>query len=178
MKTPPVSTKHDGRGRSESKKDDVAAVGIRYKTKPYKNLKNGTAKKAHLTHKTAPNRTMLTPTFHIQEEIIRRLPVKPLVRFRTISKVWKSLIDNSEFIVAHIIRHTQQQIGEVNDTIPQQTFVTTLPKFVKLPDVKKWSVALMGCFGQESILGFGVHPLTSDPKMIEIIHFTSKIMGK
>ncbi|KAJ0555463.1 putative F-box domain-containing protein [Helianthus annuus] len=40
--------------------------------------------------------------FEIQEEIIRRvLPVKSLIRFRSVSKEWKSLIDSPEFITTH-----------------------------------------------------------------------------
>ncbi|KAK9067737.1 hypothetical protein SSX86_011848 [Deinandra increscens subsp. villosa] len=40
--------------------------------------------------------------FEIQEEIIKRVhPAKPLIRFRSVSKQWKSLIDSSEFITHH-----------------------------------------------------------------------------
>ncbi|GJW60406.1 ribonuclease H-like domain-containing protein, partial [Tanacetum coccineum] len=35
--------------------------------------------------------------FDIQTEIIKRAPVKSVIRFRTVSKSWKSLIDSSEF---------------------------------------------------------------------------------
>ncbi|KAK9068223.1 hypothetical protein SSX86_012334 [Deinandra increscens subsp. villosa] len=44
--------------------------------------------------------------FEIQEQIIKRLPVKSLVRFRSVSKQWKSLIESSDFIIDH---QTQQQ---------------------------------------------------------------------
>ncbi|KAJ0714025.1 putative F-box domain-containing protein [Helianthus annuus] len=40
--------------------------------------------------------------FEIQEEIIKRvLPVKSLIRFRSVLKEWKSLIDSPEFITHH-----------------------------------------------------------------------------
>ncbi|KAK9077307.1 hypothetical protein SSX86_005644 [Deinandra increscens subsp. villosa] len=35
--------------------------------------------------------------FELQLEIIKRLPVEPLLRFRSVSKTWKSLIDSSDF---------------------------------------------------------------------------------
>ncbi|XP_076942650.1 F-box protein CPR1-like [Bidens hawaiensis] len=36
--------------------------------------------------------------FEIQVEIIKRLPLKSLVQFRTVSKTWKSMIDDADFI--------------------------------------------------------------------------------
>ncbi|KAJ0639590.1 putative F-box domain-containing protein [Helianthus annuus] len=46
--------------------------------------------------------------FEIQEEIIKRvLPVKSLIRFRSVSKQWKSLIESSEFITEHSVNPTQ-----------------------------------------------------------------------
>ncbi|KAJ0781549.1 putative F-box domain-containing protein [Helianthus annuus] len=36
--------------------------------------------------------------FEIQEEIIKKLPVKSLIQFRSVSKPWKSLIDSTDFI--------------------------------------------------------------------------------
>ncbi|KAL4562678.1 hypothetical protein LXL04_026708 [Taraxacum kok-saghyz] len=86
--------------------------------------------------------------FHIQEEIMKRLPVKSLLQFRTVSKTWKSLIDSSDFITAHIFhRHTQQHhllasyanpMDETqyvsfidDDTLPKQRSIHTLPPFLK-----------------------------------------------
>nr|GEV49760.1 hypothetical protein [Tanacetum cinerariifolium] len=46
--------------------------------------------------------------FEIQLEIIKRVPdVKSLIRFRSVSKPWKSFIDSSEFISGYGTRDTQ-----------------------------------------------------------------------
>ncbi|GKD84654.1 F-box protein-like protein, partial [Tanacetum coccineum] len=46
--------------------------------------------------------------FDIQMEIIKRVPdVKSLIRFRAVSKPWKSFIENSKFITGYGVRHTQ-----------------------------------------------------------------------
>lgn len=47
--------------------------------------------------------------FEIQVEIIKRLPVKPLLQFRTVSKTWKSVIDSSKFIGDYGARHIEPQ---------------------------------------------------------------------
>ncbi|MFS8015869.1 putative F-box domain-containing protein [Helianthus anomalus] len=36
--------------------------------------------------------------FEIQEEIMNMLPVKSLLRFRSVCKAWSSLIESSDFI--------------------------------------------------------------------------------
>ena len=46
--------------------------------------------------------------FEIQTEIIKRVPdVKSLIRFRAVSKPWKSFIDRSQFIAGYRARETQ-----------------------------------------------------------------------
>ncbi|MFS8008005.1 putative F-box domain-containing protein [Helianthus anomalus] len=48
--------------------------------------------------------------FELQAEIIKRvLPIKSLIRFRSVSKQWKSMIDSSEFITHHTLNHSQPQ---------------------------------------------------------------------
>ncbi|XP_071735643.1 uncharacterized protein [Rutidosis leptorrhynchoides] len=47
--------------------------------------------------------------FEIQIEIIKRLHVKPLVRCRSVSKSWKSIIDSSDFIANYHLCNTQLQ---------------------------------------------------------------------
>ncbi|KAD6455095.1 hypothetical protein E3N88_09801 [Mikania micrantha] len=43
----------------------------------------------------------------IQVEIIKRVPVKSLIRFRSVSKQWKTVIDSSEFISDHCVNQSQ-----------------------------------------------------------------------
>ncbi|KAJ0818427.1 putative F-box domain-containing protein [Helianthus annuus] len=45
--------------------------------------------------------------FELQVEIIKRVPVKSLLQFRSVSKQWKSLIYSSEFIADHTLKHSQ-----------------------------------------------------------------------
>nr|XP_043633024.1 putative F-box protein At1g47790 [Erigeron canadensis] len=42
----------------------------------------------------------------IQMEIIQRIPdIKSVIRCRSVSKAWKSMIDSKEFVTAHTLRH-------------------------------------------------------------------------
>nr|XP_043635021.1 F-box/kelch-repeat protein At3g06240-like [Erigeron canadensis] len=42
----------------------------------------------------------------VQEEILKRLPVKPLIQFRSVSKQWRSFIDSPDFIASYGVRQT------------------------------------------------------------------------
>ena len=83
--------------------------------------------------------------FDIQSEIMKRLPVKSLIQFRSVSKQWKSLIDNAEFIKNYHINQTNPQhhqllrynVGNLqaytsiidnNSTFPQDKFHLTAPE--------------------------------------------------
>ncbi|MFS8028967.1 putative F-box domain-containing protein [Helianthus anomalus] len=46
--------------------------------------------------------------FELQELIINKLPVEPLIRFRSVCKAWKS--DSSDFILHHITQQKQQHL--------------------------------------------------------------------
>lgn len=88
--------------------------------------------------------------FHIQVDIIKLLPVKSLIRFRAVSKSWKSFIDSSEVLAHTGNRQTHQHrlliryidvvgidveeyeikyvsIVDDDDTFPQQKCVPTFP---------------------------------------------------
>lgn len=89
--------------------------------------------------------------FEIQLEIIKKLPdVKSLIRFRSVSKPWKSFIDSSEFITSYGSRPTNRLllsykeavdpyevkyvyfVDDVNDTLTlQQDFAPALTDFMK-----------------------------------------------
>ncbi|KAJ0903547.1 putative F-box domain-containing protein [Helianthus annuus] len=169
--------------------------------------------------------------FELQEEIIKRvLPVKSLIRFRSVSKQWKSLIDSSEFITHHTLNHAQPQhllvryitrasrfrfvsddkcLREVkyvsivdDDSFPHHKFSPVVPPTVNLRahpfmlDCSHGLVCLHGwsrdrvkrkklivlwnplirksvCISipdhqRDDVIGFGVCPKTSDPKIVKI----------
>ncbi|GJX53792.1 F-box domain containing protein [Tanacetum coccineum] len=62
--------------------------------------------------------------FEIQSEIIKKLPVKSLLQFRSVSKQWKSFIDCREFIKTY---HPNPQhhllVGYTLDTVPTYTSI-------------------------------------------------------
>ncbi|KAJ0864282.1 putative F-box domain-containing protein [Helianthus annuus] len=83
--------------------------------------------------------------FELQQLIINKLPVEPLIRFRTVCKAWKSLIDSSDFIRNHIKQQNQQHLlvryqdaelkyvsipDNDTDTFPQNTASVTVPQSV------------------------------------------------
>nr|XP_043634651.1 putative F-box protein At1g47790 [Erigeron canadensis] len=87
--------------------------------------------------------------FEIQQKIMKKLPVKSLLQFRTVSKKWKSFIDSAEFIHGYnnkqqqqhhiLVRYDDPQLSEEqfvsiidNHTFPQCKISPTVPVPVKL----------------------------------------------
>ncbi|KAI3725460.1 hypothetical protein L1987_65248 [Smallanthus sonchifolius] len=84
--------------------------------------------------------------FEIQAQIIKNLPVKSLIQFRSVSKTWKSLIDSSDFVKHYSGQHTRMQHLVVtyddpdrerkyvsiadDETLPQHKVSPTIPPLV------------------------------------------------
>ncbi|GKA36266.1 putative F-box domain-containing protein [Tanacetum coccineum] len=103
---------------------------------------------------------------HIQVEIMKRLPVISLIRFRSVSKQWKSVIDGPEFIADHCViqHHTQSHrhlllsylesgvpsvvrylsIVDDDDTFPHQKALMTSPMSVNFFSQQSSFVAVSG----------------------------------
>ncbi|GJR52459.1 putative pentatricopeptide repeat-containing protein [Tanacetum coccineum] len=156
--------------------------------------------------------------FDIQSEIMKRLPVKSLIQFRSVSKKWKSFIDSPKFIKNYHITHTNPQHHLLvrceldtsqtctsiidNNTFPQQKVPLTAPESLSLlrntltlssidgllyfcgdvdsktrmaviwnPTVRKSvgiAIPIPKAGYKRIIVGFGVCPDTSDPKLVKI----------
>ncbi|XP_071717865.1 F-box only protein 8-like [Rutidosis leptorrhynchoides] len=110
----------------------------------------------------------------IKIKIFCHLPAKSLIRFRSVSKEWKSLIDSSEFSSDFIVRQAQRKrlflrlyeddtkkgeycrIVDDDDTFPQHMI-----------SVRK-SVTIDAPYYKHVNIGFGVCPKSLDPKIIRI----------
>ncbi|KAJ0568611.1 putative F-box domain-containing protein [Helianthus annuus] len=80
----------------------------------------------------------------IQEEIMKRLPVKSLIQFRSVSKPWMSLIDSPDFIKHYsgqqhlLVRYDRDYLYDEpeyvsfvdDDTFPRQKVSPTIPLLV------------------------------------------------
>ncbi|KAF5797280.1 putative F-box domain-containing protein [Helianthus annuus] len=136
--------------------------------------------------------------FALQEEIMKRLPTKSLLRFRTVSKAWKSLIDSSRFVVDYSVNHTHQHHLLVRYSPPiglGQKYVSIVDDEIfpehkcSLPDPASEGVGLTivgSCQGlfciytissdpdSDIVFGFGVCPHTGDPKLVKVNFCKSK----
>nr|XP_043631145.1 putative F-box protein At1g47790 [Erigeron canadensis] len=168
----------------------------------------------------------------LQAEIIKRVPLKSLLQFRSVSKEWKSVIDSPDFGDDYCLRQSQPRrllirytditsilndykyvwVADDDDTFHQhQIPSTTLPKSVNNGMVSKivgcahglfcfygydldhksymavvWNPWIRKCvdvpvpnvlFGwYETVLGFGVSPLTKDPMIVKINSYVDSRM--
>ena len=60
--------------------------------------------------------------FDIQEEIMKRLPIKSLLRFRSVSRPWKSFIHSSKFIAGY--QQTQRLLVSYDDDNYNKKYVS------------------------------------------------------
>ncbi|KAM0030921.1 putative F-box domain-containing protein [Helianthus debilis subsp. tardiflorus] len=109
----------------------------------------------------------------IQAEIIKRIPVKSLLQFRSVSKAWKSLIDSSDFINRYssqqqhlLVRYNHRQffpfserkyVSIIDDeTFPHQRVSLTHPALVNMLRSHRiignshGLLCLYGCYGLET----------------------------
>ncbi|KAM0054627.1 putative F-box domain-containing protein [Helianthus debilis subsp. tardiflorus] len=82
--------------------------------------------------------------FEIQSEIMNMLPAKSLIRFRSVCKSWKSMIESSDFITGYSGQHQHLLVRYIecepdyvsiivdNDTFPRQKASVTVPPFVDM----------------------------------------------
>ncbi|GJS53532.1 putative F-box domain-containing protein [Tanacetum coccineum] len=132
--------------------------------------------------------------FEIQSEIMKRLPVKSLIQFRSVSKPWKSFIDSSKFIANY---HRTQQHHHILFSLPVPVSVNQLNEptivgssqgllcFYDIFDDSKtkttaviWNPIIRKSvtisvpndigFQYSTAVGFGVTPDTSDPKLVKV----------
>ncbi|KAF5764821.1 putative F-box domain-containing protein [Helianthus annuus] len=138
--------------------------------------------------------------FELQEEIMKRLPVRSLIQFRSVSKSWKSLISSSRFVVDYsgqqqhlFVMHeddsddfNQQCVSIVDDhTFPHQRVSVTIPPLVKNlkdPSIVGGSHGLLCLYdfdldAKEMEMAVLWNPsirkavaVTNDPKIIKINH--------
>ncbi|GJZ91674.1 putative F-box domain-containing protein [Tanacetum coccineum] len=118
----------------------------------------------------------------IQAEIIKSLPVESLIRFRLVSKRWKSLIGSSKFIAdyqKHKRHHhllvrlksshnfDEKYVSIVDDdTFPQHKFSLTVPPSVKLlekPDI----VSSQGFLEADSARDFNLYNIRESLVMVQ-----------
>ncbi|XP_071713390.1 putative F-box protein At3g51171 [Rutidosis leptorrhynchoides] len=161
--------------------------------------------------------------FEIQITIIKKLPIRALIQFRSVSKSWKSLIDSSDFIANYHFSNAPLQhhvlvrsfdsehekyvsIVDDDDNFPQNKIPLIVPSHVRLqlgkfPDIigssqgvlflwftpsefvlwnptirKTVPIVVPNLLNNnefETVVGFGVCPGTSDPKLVKITYISS-----
>ncbi|GJX57660.1 putative F-box domain-containing protein, partial [Tanacetum coccineum] len=95
--------------------------------------------------------------FEMQVEIMKRLPVRSLIQFRSVSKSWKSLIDSYEFIGDyHVSRDTRHHllvsyvsVVDDNNTFPEHKFPLTFIAQLSKPTIVGSSRGLLCLYGYD-----------------------------
>ncbi|GJW90875.1 putative F-box domain-containing protein [Tanacetum coccineum] len=124
----------------------------------------------------------------IQAEIMKRLPVISLIQFRSVSKQWKSVIDSPAFIADHCatsttliatsssVKVTWNRVSVYSSNGIIKRAVIWNPSIKKtvtivvpnVPDDDDDDDDDVDHLPYHTIVGFGVCPRTSDPKLVKI----------
>ncbi|GKE54702.1 F-box domain containing protein [Tanacetum coccineum] len=119
--------------------------------------------------------------FDLQIYIMKRLPVKSTLQFRTVSKEWKSCIDMINFQKIYGVRSSNDycMILRYNQALPSYMLsldhnLTYSPLLIVVNDSNLLPVGT--CHGicqpksDKILLGFGVRPDTLDPTIIKVAY--------
>ncbi|GJT42687.1 reverse transcriptase domain-containing protein [Tanacetum coccineum] len=116
--------------------------------------------------------------YEIQLEIIKKVPdVKSLIRLRSVSKEWKSLIDSFEFITSYGDRDTQphsfllryKEAGDPREvTTPRTEMVVIWNPSIRTSVGIVLPCDLTNISGKLARFGFGVCPSTYDPTIVKL----------
>ncbi|GKE57425.1 probable galacturonosyltransferase 7 isoform X2 [Tanacetum coccineum] len=120
--------------------------------------------------------------FDIQMEIIKRVSnVKSLIQLRSVSKLWKSFIDSSDFINGYGSRHTQPHSHILRNVVGACHGLLCLFGNNGDTDILViWNPSIGKSFGivapyydiksfLETSYGFGVRPVTNDPTVVKLV---------
>ncbi|KAL8538632.1 hypothetical protein ACS0TY_000594 [Phlomoides rotata] len=96
-------------------------------------------------HQVAKSTSLRLPRDLI-EEILSRLPVKSLLKFRCVSKSWRSLIDNNHFIKTHLQKST------TNANFSHHGIIVSRPYFHRTLMLVSWRSVLNYPFAFDEII--------------------------
>ena len=110
--------------------------------------------------------------FEIQTEIIKKVPdIKSLIRFRAVSKPWKSLIDTLTR-QQDLAPNVSALMKQLNDTIVigYSRGLLCLYAFDKGGMLVLWNPSIIGILdaGYFGVFGFTVCPVTNEPTTVNI----------
>ncbi|XP_076895127.1 putative F-box protein At5g62060 [Bidens hawaiensis] len=138
------------------------------------------------------------------EIFLKLLPVKSLIRFRSVSKTWKSLIDSRDFVIKHHTHHSQSRqqllvayenqvpvsdddddwdyeqkyVSVVDDNaFPKHNVVLTPPLLVRMLTRPRLIATSHVKDIYATAIGFGVCRETNDVKIVKITYVDQKTHG-